>query len=160
MRSMRRLEDRRRAALSLILAAAMAAPLPAAPAPADLRLQWAGEAAAIRRPVKGTAGTTVALPYEIVNVGGSDAFAVVVTSRTTVGPVGTPTRIQPGPQPGKAIGRKVSFALVRGMREICVDASLQHRAGGEPPDPDVANNRICRAIEVTPQQARSEEDRR
>lgn len=157
---MRTIEERRRRAISLILAVAVAAPLMADPAPADLRLQWAGGTAADGSPVRGAAGTSVSLPYEIVNVGGSGAFAVVVTSRTTVGSVGTPTRIQPGPQPGKAVGRKVSFALVRGMREICVDAALQHRAGGEPPDPDVANNRICRAIEVTPQPSRSEEDHR
>jgi hypothetical protein len=150
---MRKLEPRDRFVVALLIAAPLFA---AAPAPADLRLQWGGKEKSSE--VRGRAGTTVEVPYEISNVGGSPAFAVVVTARTTVGPVGAPARIQPGPPSGGTVSRRASFALVRGMRELCIDAVLQQRAGTEPPDPDLANNRICRPIAVAPQSDRPEED--
>ena len=148
--------EARSAVFSLIVGGLVTAPLVAATRPADLRVLWGNDAAS----VQGHAGTNVELPYEVTNMGGTAAFAIVVTARTTVGSIGTPSRIQPGPQPGSAVVRKVSFALVRGMREICIDAVLQHRVGGEPPDPDLTNNRICRAISMLPEPRASEEDPR
>lgn len=138
----------------LLIASPLAAMV--ATAPADLRVQWADRAPA----VEGSAGTNVELAYEVSNVGGAAAFAVVITARTTVGPIGAPLRIQPGPREGSAVRRKVTFALVRGMREICLDAVLQHKTEGEPPDPDLTNNRVCRSITIVPDRRRPQEDPR
>ena len=132
-----------------------AASLRAGDPPPDLRLRWKEPAA----PVQGRAGAKVDLAYELTNIRGSPAFAVIVKAQTTVGPIGTAARIQPGPAAGAAMQRKVSFALVRGMREVCVDAVLQHRGGGDPPDPNPQNNRICRPITIVPQSANEEVSR-
>lgn len=126
-----------------------------AEAPPDLRLRWKDSSS----PVRGPAGAKIDLAYELTNIGGSPAFAVIVKAHTTVGPIGTPSRIQPGPAAGATMRKKVSFPLVRGMREICVDAVLQHRASSDPPEPNLENNRICRAISVDPQSASGEVSR-
>ena len=125
----------------LILFGAMSVGAENAP---DLLLRWMAPAG----PVRGVAGTAVELHYELTNAGGGVAFAVIVRAQTTVGEIGQPARLQPGPAAGAAIRRKVAFSLVRGMREICVDAVLQNRGGEDPPETNVANNRVCRAITV------------
>lgn len=149
-----------RSTSALIASALLTVPLqaanPVATTPADLRVRWESPEAT----VEGRAGMNVELSYEVANVGGAPAFAVVVSARSTVGAVGPPVRIQPGPKAGDAVKRKVSFALVRGMRELCLDAALQQRAGGEPPDPDLTNNRICRAITIVSAPRRPEEEPR
>ena len=127
----------------------------AADTPPDLRLRWSTAGTS----VGGTAGSSAALEYELANVGGSGAFAVVLNAHTTVGRVGPPERLQPGPAAGATVKRKVSFALVRGMREICVDATLQTRGERDPLEANLENNRICRAVIVHPP-TRSEEKSR
>src|SRR5687767_4585935 len=111
-----------------LLASAAVSLSTAADTPPDLRLRWTTAGAS----VAGAAGTTADLQYELTNVGGSAAFAVILKAQTTVGASGQPVRLQPGPAAGASMQRKVSFALVRGMREICVDAVLQTRGRGEP----------------------------
>lgn len=140
---------RRAIALALILWAAAISRAERAP---DLLLRWTSSSA----PVHGRAGSVVELPYELTNAGGAPAFAVILRTQTTVGPLGEPVRLQPGPAAGATVGRKVSFALVRGMREICVDVALQNRSGADAPEANLANNRICRAITVDPQSASEE----
>jgi hypothetical protein len=139
---------------ALLTSAAVSLPLAAAPPP-DLHLLWSTAGAS----VSGAAGSSASLEYELTNIGGSPAFAVILKAHTTVGPVGPPLRLQPGPAAGASVQRKVTFALVRGMREICVDATLQTRGEREPPEANLQNNRICRAVVInTP--ARSEETSR
>lgn len=130
-----------------LLASAAVSLSSAADTPPDLRLRWTTPGAS----VAGTAGITVDLQYELTNAGGSAAFAVILKAQTTVGAAGPPVRVQPGPVAGASMQRKVSFALVPGMREICVDALLQTRGRGEPPEANLENNRICRAVTVNPQ---------
>jgi hypothetical protein len=129
--------------LVTILILNAATPVVAANAP-DLLLRWTTPGG----PVRGVAGTAVELHYELTNAGGDPAFAVIVRAQTTIGEIGQPARLQPGPAAGAAIRRKVAFSLVRGMREICVDAVLQNRGGEDPPETNIANNRVCRAITV------------
>jgi hypothetical protein len=145
---MRTFDDRRPrgAFLTAALLAVLAVPCRAGGAP-DLALRWTGGGAAVR----GAHGTTADLRFELANAGTAPAFAVIVKAQTTVGPVGQPVRLQPGPAAGATMQRSVTFALVRGMREICIDAVLQRRGDGDPPDPNPENNRICRAIAVDPQ---------
>jgi hypothetical protein len=150
---MRTIEARLRRVMPITFVLWLAGSAAAADVPPDLRLQWTGKEATVR----GVVGAKVDLEYELSNIGGSPAFAVIVRAQTTVGPVTAPIRIQPGPKPGAGTKRKVSFTLVRGMREICIDAALQHRDGGEPPEANFDNNRICRAISIDAQTARSEE---
>lgn len=133
--------------LSLLLTLIAAAALVADTAPADLRLQWIGPPTAVR----GSAGQTVDLRFEIRNVGGRDAFATIVKAHTTLGPLNSPQRVQPGPRAGASVERKLAVPLASGMREICVEASLQHRTDGDPPDPSPKDNRICRAVNVAPE---------
>jgi hypothetical protein len=127
-------------------------PVEAADAPPDLRLRWIPAAS----PVRGSVGETAELQYELSNAGGSPAFAVIVRVQTTVGPVGQPVRLQPGPAAGASMSRKVTLALVQGMREICIDAALQNRGGSDPPEANLENNRICRAISIAPQSGSEE----
>lgn len=127
----------------------------AADTPPDLHLQWSKTGSS----VSGAAGSSAHLEYELTNVGGSGAFAVILNVYTTVGRVGPPLRLQPGPAAGASVQRKVSFALVRGMREICVDATLQTRGEREPLETNLQNNRICRAVVIHPP-TRSEESSR
>jgi hypothetical protein len=135
----------KRTPLLLLVLAAM--PIRAGDAPADLRLQWVGPPAAVRGP----AGSTMELRFQIRNVGGKDAFATIVKAHTTLGPLNAPARVQPGPRAGALVERKLAVALADGMREICVEASLQNRSDGDPPDPNPVDNRICRPVNVAPE---------
>lgn len=116
----------------------------ATPAPADIRLEWIGGAA----PIEGSPGRTVELHYAVRNVGGSEAFAVVVRGLSSLGPTGDPIRLQPGPAPGKKIERRSVIALATGMRELCIEATLQNRNRDDPLDPTPSDNRICRIVKV------------
>lgn len=132
------------------IAAALVARM-AATAPPDIRLEWVGGAAA----VDAEAGATVELRYLVRNTGGSEAFAVVLRSFSSLGPLGDPVRIQPGPAAGASVGRKLSFAAAGGIREVCVEASLQNRNRDDPLDPTPSDNRICRVVRVKPRQTAS-----
>lgn len=114
--------------------------------PPDLRLEWLDPAEAI----EGTAGETVELRYQLRNIGGRDAFAVVVRAHTSLGEPRRPERLQPGPKAGEKADRKLPLALAVGMREICIDVTLQNLSAEEPGDANVKDNRICRPIRVTP----------
>lgn len=114
------------------------------PPPADLRVTWADRG----EPLAGAAGQTVDVPYLIRNLGGRDAFAVIVRVRTGLGPVGPAARVQPGPDAGKALTHQFALVFGQGMREVCVDVQLQNLAAEDPPDPNLADNRVCRAIQV------------
>ena len=121
-------------------------------APADLRLQWADNGSAL----DGKAGDTIDVRFALRNVGGSDAFAVILKTHTTLGPYGQSARLQPGPRAGESLDRRVSLPLATGMKELCVEASLQTVALDEPRDPNLGDNRICRAVTVTSRAPRSE----
>ncbi len=114
-------------------------------APSDLRLEWVDTLPV----VEGTAGATIELKYLLRNLGGRDAFAVILKSHTSLGPAGAPLRLQPGPAAGRAMERKLALPLAIGMRELCIEASLQNRQSDEPADPNLRDNRICRAVRVT-----------
>jgi hypothetical protein len=113
--------------------------------PPDVRLDWINAADVIT----GEAGATIEMRYSVRNVGGAPAFAVVLRNVTSLGPLGEPLRVQPGPEPGKKMDRVLSFALAPGMRELCVEATLQNRNLDDPLDPTPSNNRICRVVRVT-----------
>ncbi len=113
--------------------------------PPDVRLDWINAADVIT----GEAGKTIEMRYDVRNVGGSPAFAVVLRNVTSLGPLGEPVRVQPGPEAGAKMQRKLSFALAPGMRELCVEATLQNRNLDDPLDPTPSNNRICRVVRVT-----------
>jgi hypothetical protein len=113
--------------------------------PPDVRLDWINAADVIT----GEAGKTIEMRYAVRNVGGKPAFAVVLRNVTSLGPLGEPIRVQPGPEPGKKMERVLSFALAPGMRELCVEATLQNRNLDDPLDPTPSNNRICRVVRVT-----------
>lgn len=114
-------------------------------APPDVRLDW------INAPdvITGEAGKTIEIRYTVRNVGGSPAFAVVLRNVSSLGALGEPVRVQPGPEPGRKMERSLSFALASGMRELCVEATLQNRNLDDPLDPTPSNNRICRVVRVT-----------
>jgi hypothetical protein len=127
--------------------------LPAAVvAPPDLRLEWveAGHTTREAAPVSGRPGETLRLPYQIRNVGGSDAFAVIVAAYTTLGPLGQAERLQPGPRAGQDTPRQLTLPLARGMREVCLDVHLQTLNVSDPQDPNPSDNRLCRRVDVTP----------
>lgn len=120
--------------------------------PPDLRLEWRVDGAsdsAAAPAVRGREGETVEVSYRLRNVGGSDAFAVVLEARTALGPVGRPVRLQPGPAAGAAADRTHRLAIAAGMRELCIDARLQTLEPDHPGDPSNHDNRICRPVEVT-----------
>jgi hypothetical protein len=114
------------------------------PAPVDLRLEWVGGSAA----VSAAAGETVTVNYKLRNGGESDAFAVVLRAVGSLGPLGNPVRLHPGPKAGQLMERRLSFNAAAGLREVCVDATLQNLNRDDPADPTPSNNRICRAVEV------------
>jgi hypothetical protein len=113
------------------------------PPPPDLRVAWSDGG----KDLEGDAGATVPIGYVIRNVGGRDAFAVVIRITTALGPV-APVRLQPGPNAGASVERQGSVSLAVGMRELCVDVTLQNVALEDPPDPNLADNRVCRAVRV------------
>jgi hypothetical protein len=90
----------------------------------------------------------VEVDYLLRNVGGAAAWAVLVSAATTLGPVGTPARLQPGPGAGEGVRRRLALALAEGQREVCVEARLQTLNADDPGDPEPADNRRCRAIVV------------
>jgi hypothetical protein len=118
--------------------------------PPDLYLEWIvnGRAVTDAPPITGASGETVELAYRIRNVGGRDAFCVVITAQTALGRVSPPRRIQPGPKAGAAFDRTLSMALARGMRELCVEVALQNLDAEDPEDPEPANNRRCRRVQT------------
>lgn len=121
--------------------------------PPDLRLEWSsgGHDPGAAEAVRGRRGETLRIPYRLRNVGGSDAFAVVVEAHTALGPVADRERLQPGPAAGAAIDRILSLALATGMRELCIDARLQTMEPEDAGDPNPQDNRICRKVEVEQQ---------
>jgi hypothetical protein len=46
--------------------------------------------------------------------------------------------------------QRLDLPLAVGMREVCVEARLQNLAEDDPPDPEPANNRRCRRLDVDP----------
>jgi hypothetical protein len=56
--------------------------------------------------------------------------------------------VQPGPAAGKALTNHFNLPLAEGMREVCVDVHLQNVSAEDPPDPNPADNRICRAVQI------------
>ena len=151
---MRRRDRHPRAPLVLAfagLALAGGVSLAAEAAPPDLRLEWLVHGKAVREgvePLHGRRGETVAIAYRLRNVGGSDAFTVILESRTALGRAARPERVHPGPDAGKADDRSLRLALAEGMRELCIDARLQTLAADDPGDPNAQDNRICRRVEV------------
>jgi hypothetical protein len=118
------------------------------PAPADLRVLWTDDG----RPVTGIAGSSIEIGYVLRNQGGRDAFAVVLRALTALGPATPPTRLQPGPAAGKQFQRVLRLALAPGMRELCVEATLQNLSLEDPVDPNPADNRACRSVAVREKQ--------
>jgi hypothetical protein len=104
-------------------------------------------------PIEGRAGESVRLRYRIRNVGATDAFAVVIRVQTGLGSVGRPTRVEPGPEAGKAIERALDLPLAVGLAEVCVIAVLQTLRADDPRDPFTDDNRICRRANVRPADA-------
>jgi hypothetical protein len=149
---------RRRTALTLAVALGgallslgafdLGAKEPASPSPADIRLEWVDGGA----PVEGEAGQTVEIPYHLRNVGGQDAFAVLLRAHTALGPLGRTLRLEPGPRAGETMARQVSLPLAEGVRELCLEATLQNLTPSDPSDPDPRDNRICRGVRVRPAQ--------
>lgn len=121
-----------------------------AAASADLRLEWLLEERPTRKApvIEGSAGEVILLPYRVRNVGGRDAFALVIRADTALGAVGAPERLEPGPEAGEAVQRSLALPLAAGMRELCLEARLQNRRAEDPPDPNTEDNRICRRVEV------------
>jgi hypothetical protein len=120
--------------------------------PPDLRLEWIGEGGAPTReapPLRGEAAETVTIVYQVRNVGGSDAFAAVLTARTALGVLGPDRRLQPGPRAAEATTRELTVALAVGMHELCLAARLQNLHLDDPDDPRPEDNRLCRRIEIT-----------
>ena len=126
-----------------IIGIAILALAAAPPPPPDLRVAWTDGG----KDLEGDAGVTVPIAYTIQNVGGRDAFAVVVRLTTALGPV-APIRLQPGPAAGGVLPRSQTVSLAVGMRELCVDVALQNVALEDPPDPNLTDNRICRGVKV------------
>lgn len=141
-------------ALALLAASALAPgrAWAGADSPPDLRLEWLIDGAAANGPapaLRGRAGETIEIPYRLRNVGGADAFAVVLEARTALGRAGRPVRLQPGPAAGAADDRTLRLAVAAGMRELCIDARLQTLEPDQPVDPNRHDNRICRPVEAT-----------
>jgi hypothetical protein len=115
-----------------------------------LRLEWGGTETSI----DGRTGETVELSFRLRNVGGQDAFAALLSASTALGPQGSPQRLQPGPRAGESLTRKLLLPLAEGMREVCIDASLQNLRAEDPADPNPGDNRICRAVKVKARETR------
>ena len=123
--------------------AALLVLIAAAPPPADLRVLWSDKGGDL----EGDAGATVPIAYTIRNVGGRDAFSVVIRTTTALGPA-APVRLQPGPAAGATFERTGAISLALGMRELCIDVTLQNVSVEDPPDPNLNDNRICRGVKV------------
>jgi hypothetical protein len=118
--------------------------------PPDLRVEWVSSGAPTREgePVRGKAGEVRRLEYQVRNVGGADAFAIILAAQTALGPFGKPVRIEPGPQPGRLLRRTLELPLAEGMREVCIEAALQTSNADDPHDPNPQDNRLCRRVEI------------
>lgn len=134
----------RAVAILATFAVAFAVTADSPPPPADLRVAWTDKG----EPLAGEAGQTVPVQYVIRNLGGQNAFAVIVKIRTVLGPVGPAVRVQPGPDAGKALTNEFRLALADGMRELCIDVQLQNLSAEDPPDPNLKDNRVCRPVRV------------
>lgn len=144
----------------LLIASAMpAAAANVRAAPPDLHLEWLEGGVPTRDApgLDGETGQTLTLRYQVRNVGGSDAFALVLTESTSLGRLSGPSRVQPGPAAGAALARTLRLALAPGIREVCVQATLQTERLADPEDPNPENNVLCRRVRVRP--AKSVEDR-
>jgi hypothetical protein len=141
--------------IALLVAAALLAG--AAPPPPDLLLEWieGQRPTTSAPPVAGRAGEVVHLDYQVRNIGGRDAFAMLLSAHTALGRVAPPRRVQPGPARGHALPQRLDLPLAVGMREVCVEARLQNLSADDPPDPEPRNNRRCRRVEVVPHDDRS-----
>lgn len=119
--------------------------------PPDLRLEWmeGGRATTDGSDVVGVAGQRVSLAYQVRNVGGSDAYAVVISAYTALGRLGQRLRLQPGPAVGRALRRQLEMTLARGMRQLCLEVRLQTLEADEAQDPNPDDNRLCRRLEVS-----------
>ena len=133
----------------LLLAASLAG---ASQPPPDLHLEWLHEGRPTREApdLEGRPGQTRSLAYVLRNVGGSPAFAVVISESTTLGRLGLARRVQPGPAPGDSMTRTLRFALAEGIREVCVHVTLQTTRVTDPEDPNPENNVLCRRVRVQP----------
>lgn len=122
----------------------------ATPAPPDLRLEWqiGGQYTRVAPPLVGAAGSTVTLVYRLRNVGGSDAFAAILSTFTALGPQGRVVRLRPGPGAGLAFERTLDLPLAAGMREVCIETRLQTLGDNEPRDPNPGDNTVCRRVSV------------
>ncbi|MBZ0112854.1 MAG: hypothetical protein K8J08_10365 [Thermoanaerobaculia bacterium] len=119
------------------------------PPPADVSIEWVDEGAQTGEPLEGEEGSTAEVRYRVRNVGGRDAYAVLVQSHTALGPLGPAIRLRPGPKAGQGIDRTLTVPLARGMRELCVEGRLQTLDASRPAeDPSPRNNRACRPIRV------------
>lgn len=150
------------AALGALLLVAPAMPAAAANVPAappDLHLEWLEGGVPTRDApgLEGEAGQTLTLRYVVRNVGGSDAFAVVLAENTSLGRLSAPRRVQPGPAAGAALARLLRLSLAPGIREVCIQATLQTERLADPEDPNPENNVLCRRVRVRP--AASPEER-
>ena len=146
----RALSDRAITGLWLVLVLAglpVRAQVPHGP---DLRLEWLvdGKPRTQAPAIEGPSGTRVTVSYRLGNNGDRDAFAVVLRAFTALGPFGAAERVEPGPAAGRHHDRSFTLVLSEGMRELCLEARLQNRAAGDPPDPRPQDNRICRRIHV------------
>lgn len=135
--------------LGFLLAATTVYPA-RAEAPPNLRLEWLedGRPTTETEPIGGETGETLRLPYQVRNIGGNRAYAVLLKAYTTLGPLGKPERLQPGPRAGEELLRWVDLPVSRGTREICLEARLQTLDADDPQDPDPSDNRLCRRVTV------------
>lgn len=116
----------------------------------DLTLAWVERGVEISgsRRLEGDQGSVLTLICRVKNVGGSDASAVVLSARTALGAVGDAKTLEPGPAVGAELDHTLRLELRAGMREICVDAELQGRSSTDPREANLADNRLCRRLEV------------
>jgi hypothetical protein len=129
--------------------------LPAGPIPqppADILIEWVDvEPEAV--PLEGESGTTTEVKYRVRNIGGTDAYAVLIRSYTALGPLGPSIRLRPGPRAGRDIERTLTVPLARGMRELCIEGRLQALDSTATEDPSPQNNRACRPIRIVDRRA-------
>jgi|GEM_PF-5339133 len=123
---------------------------PPAPPP-DLRLEWLidGRRGRTADAVRGSAGEVVRLDFVLFNVGGSPAFAALLSATTTLGPLPASQRLQPGPAPGQSVRRSLRLPLAAGVRQVCVQVRLQTAHAADPGDPNPDDNLLCRDVIVT-----------
>ncbi len=124
--------------------------------PADLLIEWVTESRHPSPPIEGESGTSVDVGYRVRNIGGSDAYAVLIRSHSALGPLGQPIRLHPGPKAGRGIERTLRVPLARGMRELCVEGRLQTLGTDPHEDPSPNNNRACRPIRIVDRHAHQE----